>query len=151
MSLKVIEFARKNYSFILKCMAALASAALFTLAIIAACSTKSTLIGGALVATAVANPIIGIASGLLLIAGGICLLPFLFSSSCFNSSYRRTPYSFANTSSYNPGFYGGTVQVPNYGYSQQPIPTYLDNHHSHSHHAHADHHGHSQNRHHGHF
>lgn len=157
----ITEQIKTNYSFILKCMAALATGALLTLAIVATFTMKTTAIvapilfsaaatgvaGGMAVAAA---PILPIAA-MLAILGGICLLPFCFGNSCTASRHVHTaswgtPFSFYPPASSH--VHGGDVFTGHvHGHPQSHSGPY------HSHSNSWNHHGHGFNSgpHHGHF
>lgn len=144
----VVKDDNTNYSFMLKCMAAVGAAVLAAGAITAialAATAKTAAAGMAVGATALAFspiiPIIGIAT---LIIASLCVLPFLFTGS--SSTYvattgPRTSY----WGGYTP-FFTPVVTTGGFG------------HHHHHHHGHdgggifggGHHHGHGDTHHHGH-
>ncbi|ASQ46166.1 hypothetical protein [Legionella clemsonensis] len=142
MSSKLIDLTGNNYSFILKCMAALATGAILTLGIVAAFTMKATAVaapilfsaaatGVAGAVTVAAAPILPIAA-LLITLGGICLLPFCFGGSCTNSRHTHTHWG-----------------TPFHFYPRAfPAGAYVENHH-HSHSG-PPHHGHFSSNHHRH-
>ncbi|KTC83833.1 hypothetical protein [Legionella brunensis] len=115
MTSKLIELAQTNYSFLLKCMAALATAAVITLGIIAALTMKttaalapaimaSTATGAVGITAFTAAPLLPIAA-LLICIGAVCLLPFCVGSPR-STGYRY--YSNNYDTWYTPSFYSGS-------------------------------------------
>ncbi|KTD06928.1 hypothetical protein [Legionella jamestowniensis] len=156
----ITEQIKTNYSFILKCMAALATGALLTLGIVAAFMMKTTALVAPILFSAVAT---GVAGGMavaaapilpivamLAILGGICLLPFCFGNSCTASRHVHTaswgtPFSFYPPASSH--VHSGSILTGGHvhGHSQPHSGPYHSHSHSGNHHGHdfgSTHHGH---------
>ncbi len=132
-----------NYSFTFLCLEALVSAAIVTAgllagaaeyrtAIEATASTTKALTTSAIVTSSVL-PIVLPVVGILLLIGGICLLPYLFSENTRSTTYvnlSSRPYSNWNSgpSWWSPSYGGG-----NAGNQHSHPPAYTGSHTNHQH------------------
>lgn len=136
-----------NYSFLLKCMAALTAAAVITAGIIAAVTLKSAAVATTAVAAKmmlasafVFTPIFPIA---LVVIGLVCVLPFLFG--CNNNTYttlRTTTPGYGYTGYNGYGNYGFYSQPSTHYHGQQSTSVYTPDSHMHGHTTSGTMHGH---------
>ncbi|KTD55715.1 hypothetical protein Lsan_3267 [Legionella santicrucis] len=143
-----------NYSFLLKCMAALTAAAVATAGIFAAISLKSaaattTTIAAKMAFASAFTPIFPIA---LVLIGLVCVLPFLFSRNTTYMPSRTVTTGYNSFGFYSPSYSTASVYTDSHHHGHQDTGSVYTSSHVHGHdnhvHGHDSHaHGHDSNTH----